>query len=256
MNDYSVGSEQMIQNKKLKFLIIVFILSIGYIVASNGYIILSNWHRVYSSSEKIPIKNIGVVLGCAKRTHFFSCRVAGAVKLYREGKIKHILVSGDNHKKSYDEPTDMKKAMVAMGVPSENITCDYAGFRTLDTIVRAKEIFGADDITIISQRFHNFRALEVAKRHGIQAIAYCAENVPNKYKTKTDMREILARAYALIDLYILNKKPKFLGRFEPIKLSSRAKILEPKSGKGSSATLNQKTSHLSELSKGHSLSVF
>jgi len=130
--------------------------------------------------------------------------------LYKAGKISFIVVSGDNSRKTYDEPTQMKADLVLGGVPEEVIFLDYAGFRTWDSVVRIKEIFSQDDFTIISQRFHNERAIYLAQRHGINAVAFNAKDVNKYYGLKTNIREKLARVKVFVDL-LTNKKPRFLG---------------------------------------------
>lgn len=165
----------------------------------------------YNDIDTIPKNKVGLVLGASKYAPsgninlFYKYRVEAAVDLYKAGKIDYILVSGDNGRKGYDEPTDFKNDLIEKGVPAERIFLDYAGFRTLDSIVRAKEIFGQNSITIISQRFHNQRAIYIAQHFEIDAVAYNAKDV-----YKTPAREYLARAKASLDL-LFNVEPKFLG---------------------------------------------
>ncbi|WP_179348219.1 SanA/YdcF family protein [Winogradskyella pacifica] len=165
----------------------------------------------YDAIDNIPKNNVGLVLGASKFAPsgninlFYKHRVDAAVALYKAGKIEYILVSGDNGRKDYDEPTDFKNDLIAKGIPAARIFLDYAGFRTLDSIVRAKEIFGQNTITIISQKFHNQRAIYIAQHYGIDAIAYNAKDV-----YKTPPREYLARTKASLDL-LFNVTPKFLG---------------------------------------------
>jgi SanA protein len=150
---------------------------------------------------------------------FFEKRIVAAAALYKAGKIRHILVSGDNRRKNYDEPTDMQHALLAAGVPQTAITLDYAGFRTLDSVVRAKSIFGLSQFTIISQRFHDQRALLICRHYEIDAIGFCAEDIALRYGLKTQIREAFARVKAVLDLYVLNTRPKFLGPKESIRLN-------------------------------------
>ncbi|SDS03163.1 SanA/YdcF family protein [Winogradskyella sediminis] len=165
----------------------------------------------YDDIDTIPKNNVGLVLGASKWAPsgsinlFYKHRVDAAVALYKAGKIDYILVSGDNGRKDYDEPTDFKNDLVANGIPAEHIFLDYAGFRTLDSIVRAKKIFGQNAITIISQKFHNERAIYIAQHNDIDAVAYNAKDV-----YKTPPREYLARTKARLDL-LFDIKPKFLG---------------------------------------------
>ena len=141
---------------------------------------------------------------------YFDYRILAAVELYKAGKIKYILISGDNRREDYNEPEEMKKALMQKGIPEKFIYLDYAGFRTLDSVIRAKEVFGQNQLTIISQRFHNERAIYLAERNGINAIGYNAKDVNAYAGLKTNIRELLARVKMFIDLAI-DKQPHFLG---------------------------------------------
>jgi len=149
----------------------------------------------------------------------FRNRINAAARLYKAGKIKHIVVSGDNRSKFYNEPVQMKNDLLKLGVPSSAITADFAGLRTLDSVVRMRKVFNQHRFTIISQEYHNYRALFIAKHHNLDAIAYSADKVRLKHSIKTEIREYFARVKAIIDLYILNRGPKFLGKKIPIKIS-------------------------------------
>lgn len=182
--------------------------------------------RVFRSVAAVPERNVGLVLGTSKETRrgkanlHFNQRIEAAAALYRAGKVRHLLVSGDNHIASYDEPDDMRNALIAAGVPSGAITCDYAGFRTLDSVVRAKEVFGLTQCTIISEDFHCPRALWIAQKHGLDAIAFAAPDVGLKsWSLRAKFREQLARSWCAVDLYVLHRGPKFLGQKEPILVS-------------------------------------
>ncbi|HEV2328490.1 MAG TPA: ElyC/SanA/YdcF family protein [Verrucomicrobiae bacterium] len=183
--------------------------------------------RIFRSVESVPEREVGLVLGTSKATRHgtpnlhFNQRIDAAVALYRAGKIHHLLVSGDNHVATYDEPTDMRNALVAAGIPANAITCDYAGFRTLDSVVRAKQVFGLSQCTIISEEFHCPRALWIAQEHGLDAIAFAAPDVSLKgWSLRADVREQLARAWCGIDFYVLHRGPKFPGPREPILIST------------------------------------
>lgn len=193
------------------------------IIFSNWWIIRSTESRIYSSIEKIPENKVGVVLGASKYlgSHqqyinpYFKRRMEAAAALYHAGKVKHLLVSGDNHSKNYDEPTDMRDYLISLGVPCEAITLDYAGFRTFDSMIRAQLIFGLNSFTIISQEFHNQRALFICDQLGINAVAYNAKNVymgPKSY-----LREYLAKTKSVID-FLVGTQPKYLGCREKIKI--------------------------------------
>src|SRR5262249_19212515 len=121
----------------------------------------------------------------------------------------------------YDEPSDMREALISAGVPASAITCDYAGFRTLDSVVRAKTVFGVSRCTIVSEEFHCPRALWIAREHGLTAVAFAAQDLKSaRWSLRVKARELLARAWCGVDLYLLHRGPKFPGPFEPILLSS------------------------------------
>jgi SanA protein len=147
---------------------------------------------------------------------FFDHRMQAAADLYRLGKINHIIVSGDNRTRFYNEPIEMKRALLKLGVPDSAITLDYAGLRTLDSVIRSKEIFGQDHITIITQPFHSYRALFISHYFNIDAIALVAKDPEQQPSPKVYLREYLARAKAILDLYILKTSPRHLGDKEPI----------------------------------------
>ncbi len=177
---------------------------------------------IYTEYETIPKRHVGLLLGTSKYARggtvnlFYRYRMDAASKLFETNKIDFILVSGDNSTMQYNEPVTMKKDLVALGIPDSNVVEDFAGFRTLDSMVRSKKVFGQDRIMVISQRFHVERALFLGKARGIEAIGFCAQDVPMTYGMKTGIREHFARIKLFVDLYILNKQPKFLG--EPIQI--------------------------------------
>jgi SanA protein len=174
-------------------------------------------NQVYSDVDSVPFHAVGLVLGTSKKYHgadnaFFTERINAAARLYAAGKVKYLLVSGDNHRAGYDEPTDMKAALVSKGVPADRIYCDYAGLHTLDSILRAKMVFGQSDFTVISQRFQNERALYIARRNGLdEAIAFNARDAPFSHTLKMYLREIPARVAAVIQVEFLRSKPHIGG---------------------------------------------
>jgi SanA protein len=197
------------------------------VIAANRACRKATAGRIYSSLAAVPVNEVGVVLGTSKLTKHgkpnlhFDQRIQAAAALYAAGKVRHLLVSGDNHIKTYDEPDDMKAALIAAGVPAGAITCDYAGFRTLDSVVRAKEVFGLTQCTIISEAFHCPRAVWIAQQHGLDAVAYAAPDVSLKgWSLRADVREELARTWCAVDLFVLHRGPKFAGPREPGMLSA------------------------------------
>lgn len=182
----------------------------------NYWVLTAVQATVYSDINQVTYSDVALVLGTSRSVNgvdenpFFSHRIAAAAELYFQGKVKHILVSGDNSSMHYNEPRDMRHALIKMGVPDTCITMDFAGLRTLDSVVRSHKIFQQKRITIVSQEFHNYRALFIAQYYGIDAIAYNAK-YPTQATMKTILREYLARPKAVLDLYFLNTQPKFLG---------------------------------------------
>ena len=184
---------------------------------------LASSGRVFDSESiaALPRLRAGVVLGCRKTFSnglsnlYFARRIVAAAELYKAGKVDCLIVSGDNHVKTYDEASDMKSSLVEAGVPEAQIVCDYAGFRTLDTVVRAKKVFGLDSFVVISQPDHVRRAVFTARGFGCDAYGYAAQDVNGRYSIKTTIREQLAKIAAVLDV-ILRRSPKFLGPREPL----------------------------------------
>lgn len=178
----------------------------------------------FDKLEDLPEKKLAVVLGTAKYrvvggvNLYYRYRLDAAAKLYHSGKVEFLLVSGDNSVREYDEPTTIKRDLVKLGVPAERIFLDYAGFRTFDSMVRCKEVFGEEDIIVVSQPFHNERAVYIARHKGMEAIGFNARDVDQFYGLKTMLREKLARTKMLLDLHVLATQPKFLGEEIEIKL--------------------------------------
>lgn len=174
--------------------------------------------KVFDRVEKIPHRKVGLLLGTAPVTPwgtknlYFTYRIDAAVKLFHAKKVDYFIVSGDNHSTDYDEPTCMRDSLVACGVPDERIISDYVGFRTLDLEVRCKAIFGQDSVTVISQSFHNERAIYLEGHNQIDAIAFNAQDVTSVWTTwlRGHSRELLARVKIFIDL-IIGKQPRFWG---------------------------------------------
>lgn len=178
--------------------------------------------RIYSDIGTVPHNRVALLLGTnplnrlGRPNSYFINRISTAAGLYHAGKIDYIIASGDNHTRLYDEPTAMRDSLMAHGVPEERIVLDFAGFRTLDSVVRAKEVFGCDSLTIISQDDHNARALYLAASNGIEAVAISAPFRAGRWvKVRLTLREWLARDKMLLDLW-LGKRPHFLGEKIPI----------------------------------------
>ena len=177
--------------------------------------------QLYFSADEVSSYDVAVVLGTSKYlgrvlNEYYIHRIDSAIELYQQKKVANFLLSGDNAHRSYNEPWTMKRDLLKANIPEENIYLDYAGFRTLDSVVRAKEIFDTDNFLIISQKFHCERALFIANFHNIQAKCFAVPGPTAHSGFKVRFREVFARAKAVLDLYITREKPKFLGPKEPI----------------------------------------
>ena len=203
--------------KFVKWNLLIISLIFLSIICCNYWIVNSTKKQLYSDVNLIPSRKVGLVLGASKKTSrgtnnlYFSYRIQAAYELFKSKKVRYLLLSGDNHIKGYDEPSDMREALINIGVPDSCIVLDYAGFRTLDSVVRSNEVFGEDSITIISQEFHNQRALFISNKHSINAIGFNAKEVNKNYSFKTRLREYFARVKCVLDIYVLYTSPKFLG---------------------------------------------
>lgn len=204
--------------------LLVFVL---LVITSNLWIVQSTTSRVFRDAADLPNHRVALVLGTSNKTvsgdvnPYFAKRMETAAALYKEGKIDHLILSGDNwSSKYYNEPQQMRKALIKLGVPLTAITLDYAGLRTLDSVVRCKEIFGQNRITIITQPFHSYRALFISRYYGIDAVAMVAGEPDITYSFNVRLREYFARTKAVLDLYILKTSPRFLGEKEHIKVSA------------------------------------
>lgn len=201
-----------------------FIVCILFIVYANYKIPAESKPYLYSEADSIPQENVALVLGCSRylgggyENPYFKYRINAAKELYDAKKVKAFVVSGDNGRKEYNEAQDMKDALMEVGVPDSIIYLDYAGFRTLDSVVRMKEIFGQNSFIIVSQEFHNERAVYIAQHKGLTTYGYNAKDVSlNRISFRTKIREKLARVKVFIDI-LTNKKPRFLG--EPVEIKN------------------------------------
>jgi SanA protein len=197
----------------------VKILSICLVIIafwSNFSIYYESKNFLFSNAKKLPTTKAALLLGTSKKLKngndnlYFNYRIDACVQLYHSGKVSYILISGDNGSKEYNEPLDMKNELISRGIPSEKITLDYAGFDTYDSVLRAKMIFGQDEFIVVSQKFHNQRAVYIARRNGIHAYGYNARDVKKMNGLKTKIREFFACVKAYVEVKV-NVKPTYLG---------------------------------------------
>ncbi|MTI32779.1 SanA/YdcF family protein [Xanthovirga aplysinae] len=213
----------MIIKAGFKLLFLAISLIVGFALFTNLWVVLTTRDQVYNDVDKLPDHDVALVLGTSKRltngkpNPFFYQRIEAAAELYQKRKVRHFILSGDNRSRYYNEPIDMKKALMELGVPDTLITLDYAGLRTLDSIVRCKEIFGQKNVTIITQEFHSYRALFISDNYSMKADVYSPDHpISNSFKVR--FREVMARPKAVIDIFITKKQPKFMGEKESIKM--------------------------------------
>ena len=164
--------------KRHKFwvgLMLASVLGLGLVAGANNWVLHSTRDAIITDSARLPVNDVALVLGAFRYVGngsrndnpFFLGRMNTAARLYHEGKVRHLLVSGDNGHAGYDEPTWMRDALVARGVPPTAITLDFAGFRTLDSMARAKAVFGLQRFTIVTDDFHIARAVFSSPAHSI-----------------------------------------------------------------------------------------
>ncbi len=198
----------MLVKRMLKILIVLTFLGVVFILLCNVWVVVSTRSHSYFSVDSLPSKQVALVLGTSKASSdgeenlYFKYRMEAAARLYNEGKVKSLILSGNNDSRYYNEPLDMQRAMLRLGVPKAAIQLDFAGYRTFDSITRCKNLFKEDDITIVSQDFHNARALYIAQSEGLNAISFAAQDVPSGYSVRTLIREYLARPKAVLDVHL------------------------------------------------------
>ena len=199
--------------KWFKRIIIGFFLTILIgiitIAACNLVVIHSTKDRIYDNAKDIPYKEVGLLLGTSPRTKdghaniYYTYRVEATVKLYKAKKIGRILISGDGREKNYDEPKYIRRDLIKRGIPANKIILDRKGLRTFDSVIRAKEVYGYSEFTVISQKFHNERAIFLAGHNDMDAIGFNAKDAPNqkgKSAKRMRIRELLAKVKVFTDL--------------------------------------------------------
>jgi SanA protein len=204
-------------------LLFSFLTIIGIVFTVNIFMLFQTKDLIRNNASDVTSCDVMLVLGTSKSINgrtlnpYFVLRLEAAAELFFKGKVKHILVSGDNSTSNYNEPRDMRNYLLGKGIPDSCITMDFAGLRTLDSVVRSKEIFNQTNLVIISQRYHLHRALFLAHKKGINATGFVAKQPIGNY-SKMLLREYFARVKAILDLYILDTQPKYLGIEHPIRV--------------------------------------
>jgi len=205
--------------KKL-FKLLLYVSLFLIIISSVCYLVIDNTtkNQLYTDVKSIPKTKVGIVLGTSRLLRngvenlYFSYRINAAKQLFESKKISYLILSGDNRVDEYNEPKDMHDALVKAGVPDSCLVLDYAGLRTFDSMIRCKDIFGQDSVIIISQEFHNARAVFIANKIGLKAFGFNAQKVTTQQTIKMKTREFFSRTKCILDLYVLDTKPKHLGK--------------------------------------------
>lgn len=217
-------------NIKRIFSFFLIIISVFLIISIFIFFYISKYSKpfLFDNTNYIEENKVGLLLGTSpitsagERSLFFITRMEAAKNLLDNKKIEYILVSGDNRSVAYNEPKYMRNYLLKLGTATTSIISDYAGRRTLDSVLRSNQIFNQNKITIISQKFHNERAVFIARKNNIEAIGFNAvypyKNFFSNFRVnaKTFIRELLARDIAVFDLFI-GKKPEILGESIEIK---------------------------------------
>jgi SanA protein len=193
------------------------------VAAANFWVLSRARPTIFTDLAGLPINDVGLVLGTSRynsdgisENPFFRGRMNTAAQLYHAGKVRHLLLSGDNGHDGYDEPAWMRDALVARGVPLDAITLDDAGFRTLDSMARARAVFGLQRFTIITDDFHLARSVFLARSLGLDVVGYPSEHVRFWLSKKVRTRELASRTVACLDVYVFHTRPRFYG--PPIKI--------------------------------------
>lgn len=187
----------------MMFGVIVLILMCNWIVVN------STRNQVFFDIKDLPSNDVGLVLGTSKyvargkENLFFRYRMEASARLFKEGKVKYLILSGNKEAETYDEPKAMQQALNKLGVPEEAMLLDTAGYRTYDSVVRCRDVYQQEKVTVISQNFHNARALYLAQHEGLNAVGFAAQDVPDGYSVRTLLREYLARPKAMLDVFVL-----------------------------------------------------
>jgi len=209
------------RRKLVRIGFVIFLIPLSALLISNHLINSFAEGKTYTNTSQIPKNEVGLILGTSKKIKggqsnpYYTNRILATVSLYNSNKIDFVLVSGDNGSIYYNEPMTMKNDLIAQGIPAEHIFLDYAGFRTLDSMVRAKEVFGLTTVTVISQKFHNERAIYIAEKKGLKAIGFNAADIALESGFRVQLREYFARVKVFLDL-ALKVQPRFYGDKETI----------------------------------------
>ncbi len=199
----------------------VCFLGLVFFVGTNIWVFSSTSKQLYQELAEVPAAPIGLVLGTSPLTTngtpnpYFESRIEATASLFHQNKISHVIVSGHDGGRYYNEPLRMQQALIEVGVPESAITLDHEGFRTLDSMIRCSEVFDQDDVMIITQSFHAYRALFIGNYLGMDVHAFAANKV-SEGSVKVTIREYFARSLAVWELYVSGSRPEYFGKIETL----------------------------------------
>jgi len=217
-------------NKRIPYISLIILtgtlFTILFSLTVNSYVKSETSGFIFNDTESIPNAYCGLVLGAkvyknGELSPVTQDRIITAFELYKKGKIKRILVSGDHGQEKYDETNTMKKHLLLMGIPGRDIFTDHAGFNTYNSVVRARRIFHVKNMIIITQEFHLNRSVYIARKNGIKAYGIISDKRKYLFSDRYEIREYLARVKSFLEVFF-NINPVYLGRAIPITGSSRA----------------------------------
>ncbi|SDK61642.1 SanA protein [Billgrantia gudaonensis] len=194
-------------------------------LAGNAWVLTQTQGRIERTLSQCGPEQVGIVFGTSHwtrsgvRNPHFDARMGAASKLIRLGRVRHLLLSGDNRTRFYNEPVTMWRELRERYVRDEDMTLDYAGFSTFDTLVRARDVFGVERAVLVTQAWHLPRALFIADALGLEAVGCAARTARVDGQWRLQAREWAARVATLGDLYLWGREPYFLGPFEPLEIA-------------------------------------
>ncbi len=200
-----------------RILALLFFVALLALVGAEWDVSRAATGRCFAVAEEVPERTVGIVLGTSKTLPdghanlFYRARIEAAARLFAVGRVRWLVVSGNQEAGGYDEPSTMRADLIELGVPAERIYRDYAGFRTLDSLARAARVFGLRQVTVVSQRFHNERAIYLARAWGVDAVALDAADVSGWNGVRSRIRDWFARAAAVLDVRVRDRQPRLLG---------------------------------------------
>ncbi len=205
----------------------VLLLAALAFVGANLWVLGKTQARIERDLPQCSVERVGIVFGTSNwtrsgvRNPHFDARMSAAARLIQLGRVEHLLLSGDNRTRFYNEPVTMLRDLRDRQVRDVDMTLDYAGFSTFDTLARARDVFGVERALLITQAWHLPRAIFIADAMGLEVMGCAVPARPVAGVWRLKVREWVARVATLGDLYLWKREPYFLGPLEPLEISPR-----------------------------------